>query len=93
MRFATTDRVFYEDISPRDHEAIRRALHRILDEQINRHINVLAIDLKQPDRICTVDIRTFKHEGDPTPSLIVKPNDGGVIKSIRSATRKPRLPS
>lgn len=86
MRFATTDRVFSEDIAPSDHEGIRKMLHKVLDLQIDRHINVLAIDLKHEDRIATIDIRTFKHEGDPTPSVIVKPpglvkKAGGLIVS------------
>lgn len=56
-------------------------LHKILDLQIDRHINVLAVDLKQDDRIATVDIRTFKHEGDPKPPLIVKPHSGVIKKA------------
>jgi hypothetical protein len=79
MRFATTDKVFSEDISPADHEGIRKMLHRILDLQIDRHINVLAVDLKHDERIATVDIRTFVHADDPKPPIIVKPH-GGIVK-------------
>ena len=90
MRFATTDRVFSEDIAPTDHEGIRRVLHKILDEQIDKYIRVLAVDLKHSDRIATVDIRTFVHKDDKSPSLVVRPAGAGVVQGVESKIIKPR---